>query len=266
MAIDPFARAGGAAALLFASLTVATGAEPDTTPAPAQKSPALQRLRDWSSSWGRPQSAPASESIQSPVVRVSAKSSAASDDATAEARFELLMQQRGADADPIFNRFESSDQPGTLPPYTEPISDPSQLKGIGQISPFYSPPGEGELPDEVPLGEQPYVPRMLPQSAYPWLASDLCYNPLYFEDVALERYGHSYHPLIQPFVSVGKFSGQLAGLPYQMVIDSPRKAMYPLGYYRPGEYAPCLLYQVPWNTEAAAVQAGVVTGLFFLIP
>ena len=27
-----------------------------------------------------------------------------------------------------------------------------------------------------------------------------------------------------------------------------------------------LLYQVPWNTEAAAVQAGVTTGLFFLVP
>ncbi|GIT29981.1 MAG: hypothetical protein Ct9H300mP1_20270 [Planctomycetaceae bacterium] len=26
-----------------------------------------------------------------------------------------------------------------------------------------------------------------------------------------------------------------------------------------------LLYQVPWNTEAAAVQAGVTTGLFFRV-
>jgi hypothetical protein len=65
---------------------------------------------------------------------------------------------------------------------------------------------------------------------------------------------------------VGKFSAQLVGLPYQMGIDPPCKRIYPLGYYRPGECAPKLHYQVPWNTRAALIQAGVTTGMFYLIP
>ena len=54
--------------------------------------------------------------------------------------------------------------------------------------------------------------------------------------------------------------------PYQMTIDPILKKTYSLGWYRPGEPAPMLLYQVPWNAEAAAAQAGVMTGLFFLVP
>ena len=42
--------------------------------------------------------------------------------------------------------------------------------------------------------------------------------------------------------------------------------LYALGWYRPGECAPKLHYQVPLNANAAAVQAATVTGLVFLIP
>jgi hypothetical protein len=51
-----------------------------------------------------------------------------------------------------------------------------------------------------------------------------------------------------------------------MTIDPIYKKRYSLGYYRPGEYAPKKLYQIPLNLDAAIVEAGVVTGLFFLIP
>jgi hypothetical protein len=59
---------------------------------------------------------------------------------------------------------------------------------------------------------------------------------------------------------------QWAGLPYQMVIDPPHCCVYPLGYYRPGECSPKLIYQIPFNFEAAAVEAGAITGVYFLFP
>ncbi len=124
-------------------------------------------------------------------------------------------------------------------------------------------------PDSEPqqrAGTAPYQERDFPEVVFSWDASDIWYNPLYFEDVALERYGHVHHPLLQPFVSARRFGAQLVLLPYQATIDPICKKIYPLGYYRPGEWAPYKCYQIPLNADAGAVQAGVMTGLFFLFP
>ncbi len=91
------------------------------------------------------------------------------------------------------------------------------------------------------------------------------YNPLYFQDVQLERYGHTYGCL-QPAVSLGRFGVQLIGLPYQMALDPPCKCVYPLGYYRPGECAPKLCYQIPLNARAAVDAAGFYSGLGVILP
>lgn len=111
-----------------------------------------------------------------------------------------------------------------------------------------------------------FTERSFPQINMCWEACDIFYHPLYFEDPALERYGHAHHPLVQPFASIARAGVQAAFLPYQMTIDPPWKEEYPLGYYRPGDCAPKLHYQVPLNAEAALVQAGFVTGLYFIIP
>ena len=175
-----------------------------------------------------------------------------------------------------------------------PVDDPRKLKKITEIEPYTSyepnplirakdpcenlcPRPDGapcksmgdralSCPDEVVLSNEDYVPRCFDETVFAWEASNLWYNPIYFEDVPLERYGHTYPCWIQPFASVGKFGVQLVGLPYQMGIDPPWKKIYPLGYYRPGECAPKLHYQIPWNTRAALIQAGVTTGMFYLIP
>lgn len=171
---------------------------------------------------------------------------------------------------------------------------PDQLRRIGEIMPYFDyepdpdvddpclnlcprPDGlpckqyaEGEImppcPDEVGLGEEPFTPRSIPPSVFAWKASNVHYNPLYFEDVPLERYGHTYGDCVQPFVSLGKFGVQLVGLPYQMALDPPCKKVYPLGYYRPGEPAPKLCYQIPFNARAAAVTAGFYTGMAAILP
>ena len=149
-----------------------------------------------------------------------------------------------------------------------------KLRRLADISPFpdYRPPEfvpgkQGDREPEKSWKDEEYRPREFSDVMFPWEASNLWHNPLYFEDAPLERYGHTYHPLVQPFVSVKLFTTQLLALPYQMAIDPVPKRIYTLGWYRPGEgCVPKLLYPVPWNSKAAAIEAGVVTGLFFLIP
>lgn len=106
--------------------------------------------------------------------------------------------------------------------------------------------------------------RSFPHLNYCWEPTNLYSYPLYFEDHCLERYGHTRHFLIQPAFSVGLFCAQFVGLPYQMTIDPVAKKRYALGWYRPGQYVPYKYYQVPWNTEAALVEAGVIAGSYFL--
>lgn len=99
-----------------------------------------------------------------------------------------------------------------------------------------------------------------------WEPSNLFHNPLYFEDHALERYGHTHHELLQPFVSVGKFGAQFIGLPYQMALHPIHECQYTLGWHRPGECVPYRYHLPPWNTKAALTAAGAYTGLIFLFP
>jgi hypothetical protein len=108
-------------------------------------------------------------------------------------------------------------------------------------------------------GNRPFMPVQ-----YEWEASNLYHLPIYFEDFCLERYGHTRHYLIQPFVSTGLFATQLLGIPYQMTIDPICKKRYVLGWHRPGDCVPYRYHQIPWNTEAAIVEAGFVTGGYFL--
>lgn len=155
------------------------------------------------------------------------------------------------------------------------------LRSISEIQPYhdYSPLQQSRRalgglpanaassgPEILQLPVQGELERAAPTTHYHWMASNLTHDPLYFEDVALERYGHTYSPVVQPLVSVSKFGLQLAGLPYQMALNPVWCEQYPLGYYRPGDCAPFLRYRIPFNKEAAITSAGVYTGLFFLFP
>ena len=99
-----------------------------------------------------------------------------------------------------------------------------------------------------------------------WKASALCHKPLYFEDASLERYGHSWGPCLDPFVSGAHFFGTLPALPYCMGLHPPNECMYALGHYRPGNCAPYMIPPVPLSLRAAAVQTAATTGAIFIIP
>lgn len=108
--------------------------------------------------------------------------------------------------------------------------------------------------------------RCWDETTYMWKASALCHKPLYFEDEALERYGHSWGPYLDPFVSGAHFFCKLPVLPYCMGLTPPNECMYALGHYRPGNCAPYMIPPLPLSCRAAAVQAAATTGAVFLIP
>ena len=126
-------------------------------------------------------------------------------------------------------------------------------------------PDEGDLPHYCPLGDEVFVPRHWPGLTYTWKASGLCHKPLYFEEVALERYGHTWG-YWQPLVSGVHFFGTLPILPYKMGVEAPWECIYALGYYEPGSCAPYMIYPVPLNVRGALLEAGAWTGGVLLIP
>ncbi len=126
-------------------------------------------------------------------------------------------------------------------------------------------PGE-DFPYECVVGNRKHQPRQWTQITYNWKASGLCHKPLYFEQVQLERYGHSWGPHFQPIMSGLHFFGTLPILPYKMGIRTPTECVYTLGYYRPGSCAPYMIDPVPFTWRAALFQGGVTTGLIFAIP
>jgi len=69
-------------------------------------------------------------------------------------------------------------------------------------------PAEKAREFNVRFGGDTYVPRNFPDMGVCWTAPHTKYYPLYFEDPALERYGHTHHNLIQPIISSARMSGQ----------------------------------------------------------
>jgi hypothetical protein len=122
------------------------------------------------------------------------------------------------------------------------------------------------LPTECTLGNEAYNGRDFVASTMTWKASALCHKPLYFEDVQLERYGHTRGPFVQPFVSGAHFFANVALLPYKMGINPPHECQYTLGYIRPGSCAPWMHQPFPLSARGAATATGFYTGANFLIP
>ncbi|QEG41663.1 hypothetical protein UC8_36890 [Roseimaritima ulvae] len=122
------------------------------------------------------------------------------------------------------------------------------------------------LPSECRIRQEDYTPRNWTPSQVAWKASGLCHKPLYFEEVNLERYGHTAGPVAQPVLSTAHFFVNIAVLPYKMGIHPPTECQYTLGYYRPGSCAPWVVPPVPISLRGAIAEAAVVGGFVGLIP
>jgi hypothetical protein len=108
--------------------------------------------------------------------------------------------------------------------------------------------------------------RCWEQTTYMWKASALCHKPLYFEDEQLERYGHSFSPCLQPFVSGAHFFTHVPVLPYCMGVEPPNECIYALGHYRPGDCAPYMCNPIPLSPRGAIFETGAVVGVAAAIP
>ena len=149
-----------------------------------------------------------------------------------------------------------------------------ETRPIQQVSINITPP-EGELPMDraeekfEQLPEQIQLPgthRLWCGTSFYWNASLLNHQPLYFEDVNLERHGFSRGGLMQPVVSGMKFFGTLPALPYLMAANPPQETAFTLGQTSPGSHA-CYACERPrLQLDAATVEAAAVVGLVFLIP
>lgn len=143
---------------------------------------------------------------------------------------------------------------------------PKDMKAIRDITNDISAPG-ANFPPDCPLtaAGETFPARQFAGTNVTWTASNLCHNPLYFEQPALERYGHTCGPL-QPVLSGAQFLLTVPALPYLMAMDPVNECQYPLGHYRPGSCAPYKWNPFPYSTRAAVAEGGIVTALVFLIP
>jgi hypothetical protein len=127
---------------------------------------------------------------------------------------------------------------------------------------------EGEdYPFECSLDDgTTHAGRCWEQTTYMWKASAMCHKPLYFEDEQLERYGHSFTPCIEPFVSGAHFFATIPVLPYCMGVEPPNECIYALGHYRPGDCAPYMCNPIPLSCRGALFEAGAVAGIGAAFP
>lgn len=122
------------------------------------------------------------------------------------------------------------------------------------------------IPVRCRLHEQLYADRAFVPTTFTWTASALCHKPNYFEQIELERYGHTPGPILEAPMAGVKFTADLATLPYKMGINPPNECRYALGYYRPGNCAPWIVPPVPLSLRGAIFQATAVTGVAWIIP
>ncbi len=128
------------------------------------------------------------------------------------------------------------------------------------------PPAPGVFPQMCSMTRDVYQPRAWAPITFTWKASALCSKPVYFEDPHLERYGHTWGPYLQPFMSAGHFFLAVPALPYLAGLYPPNECIYTLGYYRPGSCAPYILDPFPLSVRAAFWEGAAATGLVFMIP
>ena len=140
------------------------------------------------------------------------------------------------------------------------------LKNIKDISHDIRLPPTNVLPEECRIDGAPFYGRHFSQSCVQWTASAVSTKGAYFEDVQLERYGHSRYPRLQPIISGAKFFATVPFLPYKMGVNPPSECVYTLGHYRTGNHSPYMVEPIPISPRGVLYEAGAVTGAVLAVP
>lgn len=99
---------------------------------------------------------------------------------------------------------------------------------------------------------------------YTWAAANLYHQPLYFEEVNLERYGIGPRRILQGPLSAAHFFTNIAVLPYHLGSLPPRTRVYNLGYYRPGDCVPYRYHRAPYSIKGFIAQGATAAGVVLL--
>jgi hypothetical protein len=149
-----------------------------------------------------------------------------------------------------------------MPPREEECRAP-KTRLIRQITTDIRPNSE-KVPQECAPEQAAFQSRAWCPVTFTWTAPATMNKPLYFDEVQLENYGHSWGPYVQPIVSGVHFFATIPLLPYAMGVSPPNECVYTLGYYRPGNCAPYMLDPFPVSVRGALLEAGFWTGGAFL--
>lgn len=158
-------------------------------------------------------------------------------------------------------------------PTTENESESLPYKTLGDIALSQSPP-TGRLPldhskdlfRDPKKGDLTGPTSQRATLSYHWVAARTWHQPLYFDNIPLERYGQSNHPRLQPLMSGIRFFGTLPVIPYKIGIDRTQDRISTLGLHRPGSPTPGTRQRLPWEWDAAAFESGAWIGLILLLP
>jgi hypothetical protein len=101
---------------------------------------------------------------------------------------------------------------------------------------------------------------------YSWSAPAFYHNPLYFEQVNLERYGQGTYSCLQPAASGAMFFATIPVLPYKIGVQHWNERVHTLGHYRPGNCNPYQIHYSPFSWRGGLYQGAATSGLVFALP
>ena len=139
-----------------------------------------------------------------------------------------------------------------------------------QQQPMAMPKNEGVAALPLMAQDRPFTRGALVAAGYQWHPSpdglQFCYQPLYFEEVNLERYGRSFG-ILQPAVSAAAFWGRVPLLPYMAFARPARRCTMHAHWTLPG-------YKIPqWEPQpivpsvhGSAAEVAAIYGIILLIP
>jgi HEAT repeat protein len=184
------------------------------------------------------------------------------------------------DAAPLLPAFEDVDEPSGLPEWNEEDADRNRF--IASAAPADAPSKSSETDDEFnpeeglkPIGQvgvsirikdlEPQPPVLVPEKiaeagrlppsgtgftrgftsvGFGWDAPAVCFRPLYFEDINVERYG-IHCGFCEIAATTARFTKNVLLFPYKLLVQPGCENIYTLGYERPNNCIPLFCYRTP---------------------
>jgi hypothetical protein len=145
-------------------------------------------------------------------------------------------------------------------------------RGLAEV-PLDIRPTEGAMPNDVAASAfaaaaaegDPRECGVGPLVACTYTPWTICFRPLYFEEICVERYGCRV-PYLQSTISGAQFLKNIALLPYKMRVQPPRSCVCSNGFSRCGDPMPAGYDPCVWRWDAAAIEIAAVTGFVFVLP